>query len=127
MKQAVCEAQGAAKPIGPYSLGVKFGGLFFVSGQTPIRPADGTVPQGIEAQTRQALANVLVILESQGLDFSDVLKTTVFLKDFNQFKAMNAIYAEHFPEPYPARSCVEVARLPLDVLVEIEVVAGLRA
>jgi 2-iminobutanoate/2-iminopropanoate deaminase len=110
--------------IGPYSLGVWAGDLLFVSGQTPIDPATGLVASNdVSEQTRQSLRNVAAILEAAGLTLDDVVKATVFIKDMNAFGAINAVYAEYFREPYPARSCVEVARLPRDVLVEIEVVA----
>lgn len=109
--------------IGPYSQGVDVGNMIFFSGQLPIDSQTGTMPEGIEAQTTQSLNNVKGLLESQGLDFSNVVKTTVFLNDMNDFVKMNEVYAQYFTQPYPARSAVEVARLPKDALVEIEVIA----
>lgn len=117
-------APKTSSAIGPYSLGVWAGDLLFVSGQTPIDPATGLVASDdVSEQTRQSLRNVAAILEAADLTLDDVVKATVFIKDMNAFGAINAVYAEYFREPYPARSCVEVARLPRDVLVEIEVVA----
>lgn len=114
------EAPGA---IGPYSQAIDTGSMLFASGQIPVNPADGTIPEGIEAQTRQSLANVKAILKAAGLATDNVVKTTVFLADMNDFAAMNAVYAETFSEPYPARSAVAVKTLPKQVLVEIEVIA----
>ena len=100
------------------------GGLIITSGQLPIDPATGAFPEGIEAQTKQSLTNVKAILAEAGVDMSHVIKTTVFLKDMNDFAAMNGVYATFFGEGgFPARSAVEVARLPKDALVEIEVIA----
>ena len=98
-------------------------GLVFCSGQLPIDPASGTVPDCVEAQTRQSLTNLGAVLEEGGASLATVVKTTVFLKDMNQFAAMNAVYATFFPDGPPARSTVEVARLPRDVLVEVEAIA----
>lgn len=109
--------------IGPYSQGIDVGNMIFFSGQLPIDSQTGTMPEGIEAQTTQSLNNVKGLLESQGLDLSNVVKTTVFLNDMNDFVKMNEVYAQYFTQPYPARSEVEVARLPKDALVEIEVIA----
>ncbi len=123
MKKIVSTASAPAA-IGPYSQAIDLGNLVFTSGQIPIDPATGTIAQGIEAQARQSLTNVKAILAAAGLEMDQVVKTTVFLKDMNDFAAMNAVYAEFFTEgSYPARSAVEVARLPKDVLVEIEAVA----
>ncbi len=108
--------------IGPYSQGMKIGDLIFFSGQIPINPATGEMPEGIEAQTRQSLDNVKGLLESQGLTFANVVKTTVFLDSMDDFATMNSIYAEYFVEPYPARSAVEVAKLPKGALIEVEVI-----
>ena len=124
MKKIVSTASAPAA-IGPYSQAIDLGSLVFTSGQIPIDPAAGTIPEGIEAQARQSLTNVKAILAAAGLEMDQVVKTTVFLKDMNDFAAMNAVYAEFFTEgSYPARSAVEVARLPKDVLVEIEAVAA---
>ena len=115
----------APAAIGPYSQGIQAGNFVFTSGQLPIDPATGAFPEGVEAQTRQSLTNGKAILEKAGLDMGAVLKTTVFLSDMNNFGAMNGVYAEFFPEgSYPARSAVQVARLPKDALVEIELIAA---
>lgn len=107
---------------GPYSQAVTAGNLVFVAGQLPLDLA-GAIPEGVEAQTRQSLANVTAVLEAAGASAAGVVKTTVFLKDMNDFAAMNAVYAEVFGRALPARSTIEVARLPRDVLVEIECIA----
>ena len=109
--------------IGPNSQGVETGGLVFVSGQIPVSPKDGTIPEGIKAQTEQSLENVKVVLEEAGSGLGHVLKTTVFLKNMDDFADMNEVYAKYFSMPYPARAAVQVAKLPKDVLVEIEAVA----
>ncbi len=114
----------APEAIGPYSQAVDLGNLVFASGQIPIDPATGTMPEGIEAQTRQALTNAGNILKAAGTSLDKVVKTTVFLSDINNFAAMNGVYAEFFKEGhYPARSAVQVARIPKDALVEVEVIA----
>lgn len=111
--------------IGPYNQAIQVGNLVYTSGQIPIDPATGNfVEGGIKEQTRQSLLNVKAILEEAGLTMSDVIKTTVFMADMNDFSDMNAVYSEFFPEPYPARSAVAVKTLPKGALVEIEVVAG---
>ena len=123
MKQALATAQAPAA-IGPYSQGIAAGQTVYVSGQLPIDPATGAIPEGIAAQTAQSLKNIKAILAQQEMTLATVVKTTVFLKDMNDFAAMNEVYAQFFEGPaYPARSAVEVARLPKDVLVEIEAVA----
>ena len=109
--------------IGPYSQGMKVGDLISFSGQIPLDPKTGEMPAGIEAQTKQSLENVKGLLESQGLSFADVVKTTVYLDSMDDFGTMNDIYATYFVEPYPARSAVEVAKLPKGALVEVEVIA----
>lgn len=109
--------------IGPYSQGMKVGDFIFFSGQLPINPETGEMPAGIEAQTKQSLENVRGLLESQGLGFKNVVKTTVFLDSMDDFATMNGIYAQYFADPYPARSAVEVAKLPKGALVEVEVIA----
>jgi 2-iminobutanoate/2-iminopropanoate deaminase len=115
----------APAAIGPYSQAIKIGNLIFTSGQIPIDPATGVfVEGGIKEQTRQSLLNVKFILAEAGLTMSDVVKTTVFMADMNDFADMNAVYAEFFAEPYPARSAVAVKTLPKGALVEIEVIAG---
>ena len=117
--------QKAPAAIGPYSQAIKVGNLVYTSGQIPIDPATGNfVEGGIKEQTRQSLTNVQAILEEVGLTMGNVVKTTVFMADMNDFAEMNAIYAEFFSEPYPARSAVAVKTLPKGALVEIEVVAA---
>ena len=124
--KAIVSTDRAPAAIGPYAQAVKTSGLVITSGQLPIDPATGAFPEGIQAQTRQTLTNVKAILEEAGLTMDAVLKTTVFLSDMNNFGAMNEVYASFFTEGcFPARSAVEVARLPKDALVEIEVIAAL--
>ena len=114
----------APSALGPYSQALKAGGFIWCSGQIPIDPAAGAVvATTIEGQTRQCIANLSNVLEKAGASLSNVVKTTVFIKDMNDFAALNAVYAEMFGDTKPARSCVEVARLPKDVKVEIECVA----
>lgn len=119
----IVETSGAPAAIGPYSQAVTFGNLVMTSGQIPLTPEGALVEGGIEAQTRQVLDNLVAVLAAAGTDLGRVVKTTVFLADMNEFSAMNAVYAEYFQAPYPARSTVQVARLPRDVRVEIEVLA----
>jgi len=121
--QIVCKEAPAA--IGPYSQAVKNGGMLFVSGQLGLDAKTGLIPEGITEQTRGALENLKRIMAEAGGTIGDVVKCTVFLKDMNEFAAMNEVYAEYFTEPYPARSTVEVARLPKDLKVEIEAIAML--
>ena len=117
----------APAAIGPYSQAIQVANLVFTSGQIPIDPATGTfVEGGIKEQTRQSLTNVKTILEEAGLSMSQVVKTTVFMADMNDFTDMNAVYAEFFAEPYPARSAVAVKTLPKGALVEIEVMAEVK-
>ena len=113
----------APAAIGPYSQAVRFDRLVFTSGQIPLRPDGSLVEGGIEAQTRQVLENLGAVLDAAGSSFAQVLKCTVFLADMGDFAAVNAIYAEAFPDAPPARSAVQVARLPRDVRVEIEAIA----
>nr|WP_317325367.1 RidA family protein [uncultured Flavonifractor sp.] len=123
MKEIVNTNQAPAA-IGPYAQAVAIDGLVITSGQLPIDPATGAFPEGIAEQTRQSLTNVKAILAEAGVGMDQVIKTTVFLSDMNNFGAMNEVYATFFSEGnYPARSAVEVARLPKDALVEIEVIA----
>ena len=124
MANTVISTSKAPAAIGPYSQAVQAGNLLFTSGQLGLDPATGNLPEGIEAQTKFSLANVLAILEEAGCRKTDVIKTTVFLKNMADFAAVNALYAAFFGDHKPARSCVEVARLPKDGLVEIEVVAA---
>lgn len=124
MKKEIVIAENAPKAIGPYSAGVKAGNLVFSAGQLGIDPASGEfVSGGIEAQTQKALENLSAVLEAAGSSLGRVVKTTVFLKDMNDFGAMNGVYGQFFTENYPARSAVQVARLPKDGLVEIEAIA----
>ena len=124
MEKKIIATTNAPGAIGPYSQAQVIGDLVITSGQLPIDVATGAFPEGIEAQTRQSLTNVKAIIEAAGLTMDNVVKTTVFLSDMNNFAAMNGVYAEFFTEgKYPARSAVEVARLPKDALVEIEVIA----
>lgn len=117
--------EAAPKALGPYSQALKVNGFVYCSGQIPINPATGTVEaETIEDQTRQVIKNLAGVLEAVGTSLSAVVKTTVFIKDMNDFAALNGVYAEMFGETKPARSCVEVARLPKDVKVEIEAVAA---
>ena len=126
MMKKVISTTKAPAAIGPYSQAIQVGNLVYTSGQIPIDPATGVfVEGGIREQTRQSLLNLKAILEEAGLTMSDVVKTTVFLADMNDFADMNAVYAEFFAEPYPARSAVAVKMLPKGALVEIEVVAGM--
>ena len=121
----VIKTTKAPAAIGPYNQAIQVGNLVYTSGQIPIDPATGNfVEGGIKEQTRQSLLNVKAILEEAGLTMSDVIKTTVFMADMNDFSDMNAVYSEFFPEPYPARSAVAVKTLPKGALVEIEVIAG---
>ena len=114
----------APKALGPYSQALKVNGFVYCSGQIPINPATNAIEAvTIEDQTRQAITNLKNVLEAAGSSLSGVIKTTVFIKDMNDFAALNNVYAEMFGETKPARSCVEVARLPKDVKVEIEAVA----
>lgn len=114
----------APAAIGPYSQAIEVNGFVFASGQIPINPATGEIVEGgIKEQTRQALTNASKIMEEAGLSLADVIKTTVFMADMNDFAAMNEVYAEAFSAPYPARSAVAVRELPKQVLVEIEVLA----
>ena len=123
MKQAVSSAD-APKAIGPYSPAVRAGQLVFISGQVPIDPSSGNLIDGdIAAQTRRALDNLGALLKAAGLSYANVVRTTVFLADMNDFSAMNQAYATYFSEPYPARSTVQVSRLPKDARVEIDVIA----
>ena len=123
MKKVISTTKAPAA-IGPYSQAIQVGNLVYTSGQIPIDPATGVfVEGGIKEQTRQSLTNIKAILTEADLSMSNVVKTTVFLADMNDFADMNAVYAEFFAEPYPARSAVAVKTLPKGALVEIEVVA----
>lgn len=121
MKAVSTEKAPAA--IGPYSQAIISGGLVYTSGQIPIIPETGELAAGLEAQANQVFKNLTELLKAAGSDMSKVIKTTVFIKHMDDFAAINAIYAQYFTQPFPARSCVEVARLPKDVLIECEVIA----
>ena len=123
MKEIIATDKAPAA-IGPYSQAVKVGNLLFTSGMIPIDPATNTLVEGgIEVQAERALQNVKNLLEASGSSLDKVVKTVVFIKDMNDFVKVNEIYAKYFTENYPARSCVEVARLPKDVLIEMEAIA----
>ncbi|MBS1419117.1 MAG: reactive intermediate/imine deaminase [Clostridia bacterium] len=119
----VISTEKAPSAIGPYSQAVVSGNLLYTSGQIPIIPETGELAQGLEAQAHQVFRNLAALLKAAGSDMSHAVKTTVFIKNMADFAAINAVYAQYFSEPYPARSCVEVARLPKDVLLECEVIA----
>jgi len=124
MKQAI-SSSGAPKAIGPYSPAIRAGQLLFVSGQVPLDPATGQMIEGdITAQARRVLDNIGALLTSGGRSFADVVRTTIFLADMNDFAAVNDVYGQYFSEPYPARATVQVARLPKDARVEIDVIAA---
>lgn len=122
MKKSVNIA-GAPAAVGPYVHAVKTGNFIFISGQLGLNPSNGTLPEGIEAQTTQSLENLKTILEGCGSDFDHVIKTSIFLADIADFAQVNEIYAKYFCNEVPARSCVEVANLPKGGLVEIEAIA----
>jgi 2-iminobutanoate/2-iminopropanoate deaminase len=117
------ETDNAPKAIGPYSQGIITGDFIFTSGQIAIDPVTGKIADGIENQTKQVFENLKNILNKADIDFSNVVKVSVFLKDLNDFSVVNEIYAQYLIEPFPARSCVEVSKLPKDVLIEIEAIA----
>lgn len=124
-KQAI-RTEKAPQAIGPYSQGIRIGNLIFTSGQIPVDPTSGEIVSGIERQTQKALENVSAVLSAAGANMGSVIKTTVFIKNMGDFAKINEVYSGFFIEPYPARSCVEVARLPKDVLIEIEAVAEIK-
>ena len=113
----------APAAIGPYSQAIKVGNLLFTSGQIPLNPETSEIPEGVEAQAEQAFTNVKNLIEASGASIDNTVKTVVFIQNMDDFAKINEIYADFFVEPFPARSCVEVARLPKDVLLEIEAVA----
>ncbi len=121
--KSVVSTDKAAPAAGPYSQAIGTEQFVFASGQLAIDPTSGNIPDGIEQQTRQSLANLSAVLEAGGASFGSVVKTTVFLKNMSDFTVMNGIYAEFFKDAPPARSTIEVARLPKDALVEIEAIA----
>lgn len=124
MQKSVVNAASAAPAIGPYSPALRVGDFLFLSGQIPLDPATGQLIDGdIKAQTVRVLQNMGELLKAGGADFTDVVRTTIFLADMNDFAVVNEIYASFFSEPYPARATVQVARLPRDVRVEIDAIA----
>ena len=128
MSKEAIQTSGAPAAIGPYSQGIATGSFVFLSGQIPLVRDTGKIVEGmIKEQTEQVIANIKALLATQGLDLGDVVKATVFLADMNEFAAMNEVYAQHFTGTPPARSTVQVARLPRDARVEIEVIAQVRA
>lgn len=123
MTKKAINAEKAPAAVGPYVHAVEAGGLIFTSGQLGLIPESGVLPEGVEAQTHQSLKNLMVVLEAAGSDMDHVVKTSVFLEDINDFAKVNEIYAQYFQGEPPARSCVQVAKLPKGGLVEIEVIA----
>ncbi len=119
----VISTDKAPAAIGPYSQAIEVNGMVYTSGIIPVVPSTGEIPDGSVAQAGQAFENLSNLLQAAGTDMGHVVKTTVFIKEMNDFAAINEVYAKFFPSPYPARSCVEVARLPKDVMLEIEAVA----
>lgn len=113
----------APAAIGPYSQALDTGSMLFISGQIPIDPATGNMPESVTEQAKQVLTNITNILAEAGLTMANVVKTSVFLSDLNDFAAVNEVYASFFAEPYPARSCVQVAAIPKGAKVEIETIA----
>ena len=126
MARETITAQNAPAAVGPYVHAVKVGGFVSTSGQLGLDPVTGTLPEGVEAQAEQAIKNIETVLKAAGLGLSDVIKTTVFLADINDFAAINAIYAKYFTGETPARSCVQAAALPKGGLFEIEVIAAVQ-
>ena len=127
MSKVIIKTASAPEAIGPYSQAVKLGNLLFLSGQIPIDPATGKISGDIKEQTRQSLENLKAVLQAAGASLTTVLKTTVFLKNLDDFTLMNGIYQEYFPQNAPARSTVEVSRIPRGALVEIEAIAAIDA
>lgn len=125
MQKEIISTPNAPAAIGPYSQGIKVGDMVFTSGQMPVNPATGELVTEIKAATKQSLENVKAILEQAGTSLDKVVKVVVFIKDMNDFAKVNEVYGQYFTENPPARSCVEVARLPKDCLVEIEAIATL--
>ena len=121
MKEIVTNKAPAA--IGPYSQAVVVGEMIYTSGQIPVNPQNGKIPDGAVEQANQVFTNIKNLLESAGTSIDNVVKTTVFIKNMDDFAKINEVYQKYFTKPYPARSCVEVARLPKDVLIEVEVIA----
>ena len=123
MQKEIISTTTAPSAIGPYSQGIKIGDMVFTSGQIPVNPATGEVVTEIKAATKQSLENVKAVLEAAGSSLDKVIKVVVFIKDMNDFAEVNEVYGQYFTENPPARSCVEVARLPKDCVIEIEAIA----
>ena len=119
----VISTDKAPAAIGPYSQAIEVNGMVYTSGVIPVDPATGNIPEGSVEQAKQAFTNLSNLLEAAGTSTDNVVKTTVFIKEMNDFAAINEVYAQFFNAPYPARSCVEVARLPKDVMLEVEAIA----
>ncbi|MBE5920186.1 RidA family protein [Pseudobutyrivibrio sp.] len=119
----VISTTSAPAAIGPYSQAIEVNGMVYTSGIIPVDPATGEIPTGAAAQADRVFKSMSALLEAAGTSMSNVVKTTVFIKNMNDFAAINEVYAKYFPEPFPARSCIEVARIPKDVLLEAEAIA----
>jgi 2-iminobutanoate/2-iminopropanoate deaminase len=124
MSKRVIHTEKAPKAIGPYSQAIEVNGLLFISGQIPVNPSTGKIPDGIEAQTEQVMQNIEAILKEAGYTFEDVVKSTCLLSDIANFKAMNEVYAKYYTKDCPARAAFAVKDLPMGVLVEIETIAA---
>ena len=121
--QIVISTDKAPSAIGPYSQAIEINHMVYTSGAIPVNPATGEIPEGVEAQANQAFSNLCALVVESGSKVENIVKTTVFIKEMNDFGKINEIYKTYFKEPFPARSCVEVARLPKDVLLEIEAIS----
>ena len=121
--KTIISTDKAPAAIGPYSQAIEVNGMVFTSGVIPVNPATGEIAEGIEAQAKQAIGNLVALLGEAGVSVDNVIKTTVFIKNMDDFAKVNAVYSEFFTKDCPARSCVEVARLPKDVLIEMEAIA----
>lgn len=119
----VIHSDNAPKAVGPYSQAIEAGGVVYVSGQLPVNPGDGSIPETIEEQTVQSLENIGAILAAAGCTYENIVKSTVLLSDMNDFAAMNSVYAKYYSKEMPARVCYQVAKLPMGVKVEIEAIA----
>ena len=124
MEKKVIVSEKSPAAIGPYSQAIEVNGMVFTSGVIPVDPQTGVIPATIEEQANQAFSNLKNLIEASGATIDKVIKTTVFIKEMNDFGKINEIYATYFKEPFPARSCVEVARLPKDVMLEVEAVVA---
>lgn len=126
MKKEIIVSEKAPGAIGPYSQAVKFENLIFVSGQIPVNPESGEISKDIKEQAAQSMANIKNILEEAGASLDDIVKTTIFVKDLSNFETVNEVYKSFFSNTYPARSCVEVSKLPKDAGIEIEAIAAIK-